>query len=72
MKECRYTMRRCDNPHLLCKACPNYVDGTLMEDALKPAPRLPRLPDPAPFVKIGANPSGSPGVSITIGVKGTF
>lgn len=35
-------------------------------------PPLYRLPDPRPFVSVGAPKSGQKGIEITVGLKGTF
>lgn len=82
MRKCPYDSEvidvECVNPHLNCgQACPvfkKFKNGVYerVKNGLVRAPRFPRLPDPTPFVKVGGNPSGAPGVSITIGVKGTF
>ena len=37
----------------------------------RPSP-LPRLPDPQPFISVGAPKSGRKGIEVTIGLKGTF
>lgn len=37
----------------------------------RPSP-MPRLPDPHPFISVGAPKSGRRGVEVTIGLKGTF
>lgn len=36
-----------------------------------PSP-LPRLPDPRPFISVGAPKTGRKGIEVTIGLKGTF
>lgn len=33
---------------------------------------MPRLPDPHPFISVGAPKSGRRGVEVTVGLKGTF
>ena len=35
-------------------------------------PSMFRLPDPCPFISIGAPRTGRKGIEITIGIKGTF
>jgi len=71
MRKCRYQGDfDCTEPLLLCKACP--VARKAAEDAeaaLVPAPKLPTLPDPRPYVAF-VSPSGAPGIEI--GIKGTF
>lgn len=37
----------------------------------RPSP-LPRLPDPRPFISVGAPKTGRKGIEVTIGLKGTF
>lgn len=37
----------------------------------RPSP-MPRLPDPRPFISVGAPKSGRRGVEVTVGLKGTF
>lgn len=37
----------------------------------RPSP-LPRLPDPHPFISVGAPKTGRRGVEVTVGLKGTF
>lgn len=37
----------------------------------RPSP-LPRLPDPQPFISVGAPKTGRRGIEVTIGLKGTF
>lgn len=37
----------------------------------RPSP-LPRLPDPQPFISVGAPKTGRRGVEVTVGLKGTF
>ena len=37
----------------------------------RPSP-LPRLPDPRPFISIGAPKTGRKGIEVTVGLKGTF
>ena len=37
----------------------------------RPSP-LPRLPDPRPFISVGAPKTGRRGIEVTIGLKGTF
>ena len=39
--------------------------------ALRPSP-LPRLPDPRPFISVGAPKTGRKGIEVTVGLKGTF
>ena len=36
-----------------------------------PSP-LPRLPDPRPFISVGAPKTGRKGIEVTMGLKGTF
>ena len=33
---------------------------------------LPRLPDPRPFISVGAPKTGRKGIEVTMGLKGTF
>ena len=33
---------------------------------------LPRLPDPCPFISVGAPKTGRKGLEVTVGLKGTF
>lgn len=37
----------------------------------RPSP-LPRLPDPRPFISVGAPKTGRKGIEVTVGLKGTF
>lgn len=37
----------------------------------RPSP-LPRLPDPHPFISVGAPKTGRRGIEVTVGLKGTF
>lgn len=37
----------------------------------RPSP-MPRLPDPQPFISVGAPKPGRKGIEVTIGLKGTF